>query len=54
MFADALRSAEDIEYVAEHVDAPLIVNMGFASVRLRLCSRCDMVSYPRVIIAAVA
>lgn len=29
VFADALLSEEDFEYVAEHTDAPLSVNMGY-------------------------
>jgi len=64
VFADALLSAEDIEYVAECVDAPLAVNMGFG-IRKRPTTPLlspfeladlgvDMVSYPRLITAAAA
>jgi 2-methylisocitrate lyase-like PEP mutase family enzyme len=64
VFADALRSAEDIAYIADRVDAPLVVNMGFG-IRERpttpLLSPSEledmgvaMVTYPRLITAAAA
>lgn len=64
VFADALRSKEDIAYVADNVDAPLAVNMGFG-IRERpttpLISPAELeslgvslVSYPRLITAAAA
>lgn len=64
VFADALRSKEDIAYVADKVDAPLAVNMGFG-IRERpttpLISPAELeelgvslVSYPRLITAAAA
>jgi 2-methylisocitrate lyase-like PEP mutase family enzyme len=62
VFADALRSAEDIRRVAAAVDAPLSVNMGFG-VRSRPTTPLipaarleemgvDVVIYPRLITAA--
>ncbi len=62
VFADALRSAEDIRRVAAEVEAPLSVNMGFG-VRSRPTTPLipaprleemgvDVVIYPRLITAA--
>ncbi|GAA0203122.1 isocitrate lyase/PEP mutase family protein [Halobaculum roseum] len=62
VFADALRSADDIRRVAAEVDAPLSVNMGFG-VRSRPTTPLipaarldemgvDVVIYPRLITAA--
>jgi len=59
VFADALLTEEDIEFVAEHVDAPLAVNMGYG-IRQRPTTplippkRLEslgvaLVSYPRLI-----
>jgi 2-methylisocitrate lyase-like PEP mutase family enzyme len=62
LFADALLSEEDFEYVAEHTNAPLSVNMGYG-IRERpttpLMSPAtledlgvDLVIYPRLITGA--
>ncbi|QZP38287.1 isocitrate lyase/PEP mutase family protein [Halobaculum magnesiiphilum] len=62
VFADALRSADDIRRVADEVEAPLSVNMGFG-VRSRPTTPLipaarldemgvDVVIYPRLITAA--